>query len=406
MSASELGIIEGFYGQPWSWGRRQELIDFMARTGYETYMYAPKFDPYHRECWRDPYPADILGHMAALVERGRLRGVEVGMAISPGLSIGFSEGSDVARLEAKLATWQAMGVRLFGLLFDDIDRTEPDDVRARHQAELVNRMARFVGADTGRARLIFCPTDYHGTGDGAYHATLGKVLLPQVGVYWTGPDVVSVTITAADLAAVTEHLRRPVILWDNYPVHDALDMMRSLHLGPIQGRSGDVVRRAAGSHVNPMELSVASRVPLRTYRDFWREPERYDPFASYRAACRVEAPAIADALILLGEVAAESQVDHTLEEVAWPDAGSFDAWERAAEAILAAPADGIAGEVAPWALKLREVARLGRAVEGGDPEAIRAALERAELDPVSVFRGRIEARARELLGEEAPARPQ
>jgi hypothetical protein len=38
------GIIEGFYGPPWSRSERQELVDMMASAGLNTYLYAPKDD--------------------------------------------------------------------------------------------------------------------------------------------------------------------------------------------------------------------------------------------------------------------------------------------------------------------------------------------------------------------------
>ena len=50
------GIVEGFFGPPWSMAHRKALFRFGAKRGMNTYLYAPKDDPYHRERWRDPYP--------------------------------------------------------------------------------------------------------------------------------------------------------------------------------------------------------------------------------------------------------------------------------------------------------------------------------------------------------------
>ena len=49
----ELGIIEGFYGKPWTWAEREETIAFLAPHGYGFYLYAPKADPYLRRHWRN-----------------------------------------------------------------------------------------------------------------------------------------------------------------------------------------------------------------------------------------------------------------------------------------------------------------------------------------------------------------
>ena len=42
------GVIEGFYGPPWSDAERRTLLDWMARFGLGTWLYAPKDDPWHR----------------------------------------------------------------------------------------------------------------------------------------------------------------------------------------------------------------------------------------------------------------------------------------------------------------------------------------------------------------------
>ncbi len=42
------GVIEGFYGQPWTQAERFELFDWMASWGLNTYLYAPKDDLKHR----------------------------------------------------------------------------------------------------------------------------------------------------------------------------------------------------------------------------------------------------------------------------------------------------------------------------------------------------------------------
>jgi hyaluronoglucosaminidase len=49
------GIIEGFYGPPWTWVDRRRVSETLAGAGMDTYVYAPKDDPLHRERWREPY---------------------------------------------------------------------------------------------------------------------------------------------------------------------------------------------------------------------------------------------------------------------------------------------------------------------------------------------------------------
>ena len=85
------GIIEGFYGTPWSWDERRAVCTALAASGMDTYVYAPKDDPLHRERWRDPYDEGFLRDLGELVEDDTLR---VGFAISPGLSMDPADHAD------------------------------------------------------------------------------------------------------------------------------------------------------------------------------------------------------------------------------------------------------------------------------------------------------------------------
>ncbi len=53
------GIIEGYYGVPYSAEVTKDLFRFMARYKMNTYMYGAKSDPYHSRYWGDPYPTTI-----------------------------------------------------------------------------------------------------------------------------------------------------------------------------------------------------------------------------------------------------------------------------------------------------------------------------------------------------------
>src|SRR5512132_1013006 len=79
------GVIEGFFGPPYSFEQRRALFLFTARAGLNTYIYAPKEDPFHRGRWRDPYPAEYLAHFQELATLGADAGVRFVYAIAPGL---------------------------------------------------------------------------------------------------------------------------------------------------------------------------------------------------------------------------------------------------------------------------------------------------------------------------------
>jgi hypothetical protein len=62
----ELGIIEGFYGKPWSWEERAQTITFLAGRGYRFYLYAPKADPFLRRRWQEQHPDDAAERLTQL----------------------------------------------------------------------------------------------------------------------------------------------------------------------------------------------------------------------------------------------------------------------------------------------------------------------------------------------------
>ena len=123
------GVIEGFYGKPWTPAERIELFGWMARWGLNTYFYAPKDDLHHRALWREPYSAEDAGELAHLVETCRQRNIHFVYALSPGLDIRYRDQAELDRLYARFEQMLAVGCKHFSLLFDDIpDRLELQDI--------------------------------------------------------------------------------------------------------------------------------------------------------------------------------------------------------------------------------------------------------------------------------------
>ena len=176
------GTIEGFYGSPWTTEERLDHLAFAGRFKLNTYIYAPKDDPYHRDRWREPYPADLADGLRVLVEAAAANHVRFTFAVSPGVSICYSDPADLAALTAKFEALHALGVRAFSVALDDIDHTTwncPADAdrygppsteaSARAQVELLNAVqAGFVAAHPDVLPLQMVPTEYRGTGDSPY----------------------------------------------------------------------------------------------------------------------------------------------------------------------------------------------------------------------------------------------
>ena len=291
------GMIEGFYGNPYTHAQRLALIDFLAGHGFDTFVYGPKDDPLLRARWRDSYTGDDLARIGELIERCHVQGLRFVHAISPGLSIRYADGADVAALCAKLDGVRALGADGLALLLDDIppelqhpgDRAAFSDLAAAHVA-VVGAVRWHAGPDTW---LIVCPQVYWGYGTEAYLAALGAGTDPAVDIFWTGRAICSPTLDLDDAMEFEATTRRGPLYWDNYPVNDVA-MGWELHIGPYRGRDPLLASVARGIVVNPMELAEASRIPLATIGAYLADPHGYDPEAAWEAAIR-EVAGAADA---------------------------------------------------------------------------------------------------------------
>jgi hyaluronoglucosaminidase len=295
------GVVEGFYGTPWSHDARLEVMSFLAGHGMNAYAYAPKDDARHRTEWRLPYDAADLGRFAELAAAGSRLGVRFGFAISPGLDIEYESQPDREALLRKLAPLRDSGVSWFLLLLDDIPM-QPG--LAPRQADLVSWLhGALDGAD-----LTMCPTEYVGTHPSPYLSDLGAGMPPDVDVMWTGPTVCSPELRAADARGWTKALGdRRVIVWDNYPVNDAL-MTASLHLGPYVGRDADLVDVVGGVLCNPMTQARASQIALGTAMDFLTDPDGYDAHRSWPVVIGAVDPGRAEPLAALARACADSPI--------------------------------------------------------------------------------------------------
>jgi hyaluronoglucosaminidase len=283
------GVIEGFYGRPWTHDQRLRLIDFLGQRGMNLFVYGPKDDPLVRRDWRHPYDGEALARLRELLDACRAADLSFAWCISPGLSIRYADAADVNALLQKLGSVAALGVNDLGLFLDDIprqlqhplDRDTFDDLAEAH-VTLVRRV--FAELPDG-VRLFVCPTVYWGAGTEPYLAALGAGIDPRVELFWTGRAICSPTLDLADAATFTLTANRPPTYWDNYPVNDVA-MGYELHIGPYRGRDPHLWRSATGIVANAMELFEASLIPLATIADYLRDPEGYDPEASWQRALR------------------------------------------------------------------------------------------------------------------------
>ncbi|MEC2158261.1 beta-N-acetylglucosaminidase domain-containing protein [Virgibacillus halodenitrificans] len=288
----ERGIIEGFYGPTWSHEDRLSQLDFYGDNKLNSYMYAPKDDPYHREDWRKPYPENKLKELKELINKSKENHVEFTFSLSPGNTVCYSGDKDFELLMDKMDTMWELGVHSYAIFLDDISyelHCEQDKEKfgddanptAAAQAYFLNRFKKeFIDTHEGAEQLITVPTDYAGTHTNTYRERFAELTEQDMKVMWTGPNVVSESITSEGAKKVSDIFNHELLLWDNYPVND-FDRNR-LFLGPLEKRDADLVENGvSGLIANPMNEAEASKIPLYTVADYAWNPYEYDPKQSW-----------------------------------------------------------------------------------------------------------------------------
>lgn len=294
------GAIEGFYGTPWSSSERVQLFDWMAGWGLNTYVYAPKDDLHHRALWREPYAPEDAARLRGLIEAAGARHVRFVYGISPGLDIHYRRDAELNRLLERLEQMTALGCRDFSLLWDDIpDNMHREDRErwgsfASAQCHVANSIFTWLRAHDPDARFLLCPTAYCGRmaavklGGDDYLSTVGRELLPDIDVFWTGPDIVSREITVDHVREIAALLRRKPLIWDNLHANDYDG--RRFFCGPYSGRAPELRGEVSGLLSNPNCELPLNYIPLRTLAAFVDADDSWAPRAAYLTAMAEWAP--------------------------------------------------------------------------------------------------------------------
>lgn len=288
------GVVEGFYGQPWSHTQRLDLFDNLVGWGLNTYFYSPKDDLKHRALWRESYTESELERMATLVNECQQRGLHFFYGLSPGLDIRFSDSSERETIQTRLSQMKSIGVRHFALLFDDLpgnmseqDRTQFTSV-ASAQCSVANQTFEWLRASDAECRLLFCPTPYCDRmvswklGGEDYLDTVGAELAAEIDVLWTGPEIISADLPVNSLASLSERIQRKPIIWDNLHANDY--DMRRLFTGPYN-RNAAMREAVRGILTNPNNEYPINYIPLRTLGEYLQD-KNYDPRTAFLNAAQ------------------------------------------------------------------------------------------------------------------------
>jgi len=287
----ELGVIEGYFGKPWSWRERAETISWLAPHGYGFFLYAPKADAYLRRNWQSLHPDEEMRELSRFAAHCRSLGVRFGIGINT-FELHLAPGRGWQDMLArKLAHLDQLRPDDLAILFDDMRGDIPE--LAERQAAIVN----FACQRTRASRVMCCPTYYSddpvldlvfGARPPIYLHQLGRMLDPAVEIMWTGPEVVAREFTPGHLLRIAEEIGRPPLIWDNYPVNDGARMSQHLHVRAFTGRHPDIAHHISAHGINPASQPVLSRIPMLTLVDTYRQGDRYDYAAAFeRAAIEV-----------------------------------------------------------------------------------------------------------------------
>ena len=311
------GIIEGYYGVPYSSEVSQDLFRFMARYKMNMYMYGAKSDPYHSQKWADPYPTSItsqqrqLGYLSQRMLRDITKTahqckVNFIWAIHPGSAFTNASNTDVvSKIMTKFNNMYRLGVRQFGLCVDDVSIPTDEAVqklnadRVTELQNLIDQKWNTEGAapDDTVKPLNVVPQLYNfsqsnETNRQKFYAALAATP-SKVDVYITGTKTWTVP-NSSDLQKGKDYLGREVSWWWNYPCNDQ-DVTKLFPMDTYTNFS--IHRRIDGSSrlephlrdaktilINPMQQGEVSKIALFSVGNYTWNTAAFNNIASWEAA--------------------------------------------------------------------------------------------------------------------------
>lgn len=291
------GVIEGYYGRPWTNDQRYHLFNLLSQTGLNAYMYAPKDDEYHRQKWDEPYPAEMLSNLGEYINACNQNHIHFIYAIAPGLTIEYTSEEDYQSLKKKLHAVFSKGCRTFAILFDDIPENLSKQSKnqfktfAGAQSYLTNKLFAEIKKWDPSIRLLFCPTEYcdaftpSGIEQSVYLKELGETLDKEIDIFWTGERIIPPTITVDEMIRLKHIIKRKPIIWDNLFANDY--DVRRIYFGPFEHREKTILGHLNGFLLNPNIEYWANIIPILSFGRFVQNPDDYHPYECFKESAKV-----------------------------------------------------------------------------------------------------------------------
>ncbi len=297
------GVIEGYYGIPWSNEAVISYMEFGQLYKMNTFIFAPKDDPYHNSKWREPYPVEDLEKMEEMIEAGTRTKVRFVYAIHPFMTDGLDKENfddEIKAITDKFDILYDLGVRQFALLADDaVSETAL-------QVKTTNALTEWVDSKGDVYPLIFCPQAYSGTPSESYfsefdHGTtieIGGVqqdvpaVAEEVEIMYTGSQIVGNVDDDVNTKFYDASGRYPYF-WLNWPVNDYTDSTLFLGKAEVLKANNQTLN---GLVANPMVEEELSKVGLFQIADYAWNIEAFDVDASWAASFKYVDSEIGEAL--------------------------------------------------------------------------------------------------------------
>ena len=310
------GVIEGYYGVPYSMEVTKDLFRFMARFKLNMYMYGAKSDPYHTRYWDKAYPEKISENekrfglmtqdmMKQLTQTAHECKVNFIWAIHPGTAFTALGESDVLdRIMSKFDLMYGLGVRQFGVFVDDCG-VPYDDPSLKQCADRLAGLQNMIdakwnqpgtaAADTVKP-LQYVPQLYaYSWAKPELARKFWSSLSPvpeKVNIYTTGEKVWSVP-NGKDLEVLNDYLGREVSWWWNYPCND-VDVTKIFVADTYANFADEKHIHYDGELekdlqvktiiINPMQQGALSKIPLFGVADYTWNMETFNNMESWKAS--------------------------------------------------------------------------------------------------------------------------
>lgn len=285
------GFIEGYYGLPWSNENRKSLMDFGGDFKMNTYVFAPKDDPYHNAQWRTLYPEEKLEEIRDMVQTGVDSKCRFVWSIHPFMNqaIKFDDNyeADLAVIEAKFQQLYDVGVRQFGVLADDAG-----GISATNIIRLMKDLDQWVKEKEGTYDLLFCPPGYNKAWASTTELQAWKNMPEDVQIFWTG-DSVCGWVTQSTFDYFKQYTGREPVMWLNWPVNDINKVRLLMGPGEMFGKN---VTGFKGIVSNPMQQAEASKTALFAVADYTWNVGAFDKDKSWADSFKYIDPDASEAL--------------------------------------------------------------------------------------------------------------